>query len=167
MLIGVLVGVWIGGSVSEFIFKKLMAFIIIGCVAILFYLESKKSTTIPNNRLVANATGFLAGFATMIGNLAGPIVNVYFLAMRFPKNEFIGTAAWLYFIVNLFKLPFHFFVWETVTTRTLMLNLALVPAVLLGFFVGVAIVKLISNLNYRRFVLIATVIGGIILLFRP
>jgi hypothetical protein len=86
--------------------------------------------------------------------------------MRFPKNEFIGTAAWLFFIINLFKLPFHILVWNTVTLESLVLNSVLVPVVVLGFFVGVSIVKLISNVNYRRFILLVTAIGGIILFFR-
>ena len=86
--------------------------------------------------------------------------------MRFPKNEFIGTAVWLFFIINIFKLQFHFFVWETVTVESFILNSVLITAVILGFFVGVLIVKLISILNYRRFILILTAIGGVILLFR-
>ena len=32
MLVGVLVGVWVGNDISEMLFKKLMAVIIIGCV---------------------------------------------------------------------------------------------------------------------------------------
>ena len=124
MVVGVLVGVWIGNDVSEVVFQRIM-----------------------------------------IGNLAGPISNIYFLATRLPKNEFIGTAAWLFFIINLFKLPFHFFVWHTVTTETLILNTTLIPVVILGFFIGASIVKLISNLNYRRFILIVTALGGILMLF--
>jgi len=166
MIVGVLVGVWIGNDISEEIFKKLMAIIIIGLVVLMFITESRKLTTVPKSKLFSWIMGFLAGFTTMIGNLAGPVSNIYFLATRLPKNEFIGTAAWLFFIVNVFKLPFHFFVWKTVTLQTLVLNSVLVPFVVLGFFVGVAIVKLISNLNYRRFILVVTAIGGLILLFR-
>lgn len=166
MIIGVLVGVWIGNDISEIIFKKMMAIIIIVSVLIMFYTENRKSTSIPSNRFFASGTGFLAGFATMIGNLAGPIANIYFLAMRFPKNEFIGTAAWLFFIINVFKLPFHFFIWKTVTKETLILNSVLLPAVFLGFFLGAYMVKLISNVNYRRFILIVTAIGGVVMLFR-
>ncbi len=166
MVVGVLVGVWIGNDISETIFKRMMAVIIIVSVIIMFYTENRSSTTVPRNRFFSGTTGFLAGFATMIGNLAGPIANVYFLAMRFPKNEFIGTAAWLFFIINVFKLPFHFFVWKTVTKETLILNSALIPVVFLGFFLGAYIVKLISNVNYRRFVLIVTAIGGVVMLFR-
>lgn len=166
MIVGVLVGVWLGNDISELIFKRLMAIIIIGSVILMFLSEQRKSESVPKTKLFSWITGFLAGFTTMIGNLAGPVSNIYFLAMRFPKNEFIGTAAWLFFIINLFKLPFHFFVWKTVTPETLVLNSVMIPVVIAGFFVGVKIVKRISNLNYRRFILIVTAIGGVILLFR-
>lgn len=166
MIAGVLVGVWVGNDISEILFKRLMAIIIVVSVLIMFYTESRKSTKVSTNKLFSSGTGFLAGFTTMIGNLAGPISNIYFLAMRFPKNEFIGTAAWLFFIINVFKLPFHIFVWKTVTIETLVLNSVLIPAVIVGFFLGAYIVKLISNVNYRRFILIVTAIGGVIMLFR-
>ena len=166
MVIGVLLGVWLGNDISEEIFKKLMAIIIIGSVVTLFYSENRKSSKIPTSRIFSSSAGLLAGFTTMIGNLAGPIANIYFLAIRLPKNEFIGTAAWLFFIINIFKLPFHFFVWKTVSVETLVLNSVLVPVLLLGFFIGVSLVKLISNLHYRRFILAVTAIGALILLFR-
>lgn len=166
MVIGVLVGVWVGNDISEVVFKRIMAIIIIVSVILMFYLENRKSTRVPTNRWFSNSAGFLSGFSTMIGNLAGPIANVYFLATRLPKNEFIGTAAWLFFLINVFKLPFHFFVWKTVSLETLVLNSVLIPTVILGFFLGAYLVKLISNLNYRFFILIVTAIGGVILLFR-
>ena len=166
MIVGVLVGVWVGDKISEMLFKRLMAIIIIASVLLMIYTENKNSKSIPKSKLFSSSTGFLAGFTTMVGNLAGPISNIYFLAMRFPKNEFIGTAAWLFFIINVFKLPFHIFVWKTVTPETLVLNSVLVPAVIIGFFLGAYIVKFISNVNYRRFILIVTATGGIILLFR-
>ncbi|AUP79739.1 sulfite exporter TauE/SafE family protein [Flavivirga eckloniae] len=166
MIIGVLIGVWIGNDISETVFKRIMAVIIIFSVLIMFYTENRKTTKIPTNKWFSGTAGFLAGFTTMVGNLAGPVSNIYFLAMRLPKNEFIGTAAWLFFIINVFKLPFHFFVWKTINKETLILNSVLIPAIIIGFFVGVAIVKLISNINYRRFILIVTAAGGIIMMFR-
>lgn len=165
MIAGVLVGVWVGNDISELLFKRLMAIIIICSVFIMAYTERKKSDSIPTNKWFSSGTGFLTGFTTMIGNLAGPVSNIYFMTMRFPKNEFIGTAAWLFFIINVFKLPFHIFVWGTITKETLVLNFVLIPAVVIGFFLGAYIVKLISNVNYRRFILIVTAIGGFAMLF--
>ncbi len=166
VIIGVLIGVWVGNDISEVLFKKIMAIIIIVSVIIMFYTEKRQSTNIPKSKLFSSSLGFLAGFTTMVGNLAGPISNIYFLATRLPKNEFIGTAAWLFFIVNVFKLPFHFLIWKTVTKDTLILNSVLIPVVFLGFFLGAYIVKLISNVNYRRFILIVTALGGLVMLFR-
>lgn len=166
MIVGVLVGVWLGHEISQSIFKKLMAMIIIGSVILMFISESRNSTSVPKSKFFSWIAGFLAGFTTMIGNLAGPVANIYFLAMRLPKNEFIGTAAWLFFIINVFKLPFHFFVWKTVNKETLILNSVMIPVVIAGFFVGTYLVKLMSNLNYRRFILMVTAIGGVILLLR-
>lgn len=166
MVLGVLVGVWLGNYISEELFKKIMAIIIIVSVLIMFYTERKRSAIIPTNPFFSVTAGFFSGFSTMIGNLAGPIANVYFLAMRLPKNEFIGTAAWLFFIINVFKLPFHFLVWKTVSKETLVLNTVLLPVIVVGFFSGIWVVKQISNVNYRRFILILTAVGGIIMLFR-
>jgi len=166
MIFGVLVGVWIGNDISEIVFKKMMAIIILIVVVAMIFLEFKKNSNIPKNKFFVAIMGFSAGFATMIGNLAGPISNIYFLAIRFPKNEFIGTAAWLFFIVNVFKIPFHIFVWKTVTVETLVLNSVLIPAIIIGFIIGIIIVKKFSNNNYRKFILFITAVGGIIMLFR-
>lgn len=166
MLVGVLIGVWVGNDISEIVFKRLMAIIVLLSVGVMIFTERIKAYNIPNSKFFSGIMGFLTGFTTMVGNLAGPISNVYFLAIRFPKNEFIGTAAWLFFIVNAFKLPFHIFVWKTITKETLTLNLVLIPALVIGFFTGAYIVKLINNVNYRKFILVVTTIAGIILLFR-
>ena len=166
MVIGVLVGVWLGSFISEVLFKRIMAVIIISSVLIIFYSEKRSSAHIPKSSIFSVSAGFFAGFCTMIGNLAGPITNIYLLATRIPKNEFIGTAAWIFFIINVFKLPFHFLVWKTVTKETLVLNSALLPIIVVSFFLGTWIIKQISNVNYRRFILIITAIGGLIMLFR-
>lgn len=166
MIVGVLVGVWVGNEISEYIFKKTMAVIIVVSVLLMLFFESKNSTAIPKNKLFSSSMGFLAGFTTMIGNLAGPISTIYFLAIRFEKNEFIGTAAWLFFIVNVFKVPFHIFVWKTVTLETIVLNSVLTPMIIIGFLVGVKVVKKIPNSFYRKFILFITAVGGVIMFIR-
>lgn len=110
--------------------------------------------------------GILAGITTMIGNLAGAFSNIFFLAMRLPKNEFIGTAAWVFFFINLFKLPFHILVWETITPETLLVNAVLLPGVALGLFLGVRLVRVIREGFYRKMILILTALGALILLLR-
>lgn len=165
-LIGVVIGAFLGKDMPEFIFKQLMAIIILVTVVIMIFWEYKKVAKVPSHWIFASTMGLLAGITTMIGNLAGAFSNVYFLAMRLPKNHFIGTAAYLFFIINLFKLPFHIFMWETVNMTSITLSLKLLPAVLLGFILGVRIVKLITDQWYRKIILFLTAIGAIIIYFQ-
>jgi uncharacterized protein len=166
MFLGVLLGVWFGNDISEQLFKHIMAVFILLTVIIMIWMDRKKTLGIPKHWLFTGNMGFLAGFTSMIGNLAGAFATIYFLAMRLPKNEFIGTAAWLFFIVNVFKLPFHIFVWKTVTTESLFLNLFLIPGIIIGFFTGVTLVKLLNNEIYRKFILVVTAVGALLILFR-
>jgi len=167
MAVGVLLGVWWGNDISEVVFKQVMAVFILVTVVIMFWMDRRKSPVgIPRHWVFSSGMGLLSGITSMIGNLAGSFANIYFLAMRLPKNEFIGTAAWLFFIINVFKLPFHIFVWKTVTKESLMINAILVPGIIVGFFTGIAIVKVINNALYRKFILIVTAIGAILILFR-
>ena len=108
--------------------------------------------------------GLLAGFTTMIGNLAGAFSNIYFLAMRLPKNNFIGTAAWLFFIINAFKVPFHIWTWKTINSHSILISLKLIPFVIIGLVLGVFFVQKIENESYRKLILIFTAAGGIAIL---
>ena len=166
MALGILVGVMIGKDLPERLFKIAMVGIIFVSLALMVFWDLRKSKTVPKHWSFASASGILAGLTTMIGNMAGPFTNLYFLMLRLPKNEFVGTAAWLFFITNLFKVPFHVFVWETITWQTLQLNLKLFPALLVGFFLGVRILRYINNTVYRKFILIVTAIGAIAILLK-
>ena len=156
----------VGGKfISESVFRYGMAGIILFSVALMWYWENKKDKTIPSHWTFASSIVALAGFTTMVGNLAGAFSNIYFLAMRLPKNTFIGTAAWLFFIINSFKIPFHILSWETINNSSILKSLELVPFVLLGLVSGVYIVKRIKDDSYRKLILIFTAIGGIAILF--
>jgi uncharacterized membrane protein YfcA len=166
MMVGVLIGSIIGKDLNEATFKIGMAIVILGSVIMMFWWDRRKSKIVPTHWAFAGLMGLLAGITTMIGNLAGSFANIFFLAMRLPKNEFIGTAAWLFFIINIFKLPFHIWSWETITAETLLFDLKLVPAIVIGLFAGVRLVKIIKDDFYRKMILILTALGAIVILFR-
>ena len=166
MVAGVLVGVVLGKDLPEDLFKSCMAIIILISVAMMYYRERKKDRKVPNHSSFAALMGLMAGFTTMVGNLAGAFSNIYFLAIKLPKNEFIGTAAWLFFIINLFKIPFHIWSWGTINQLSFQISLSLVPAVILGFMFGISLVKKIKNDRYRQLILLLTGLGGLAIFFQ-
>jgi uncharacterized protein len=79
--------------------------------------------------------GWLAGATTMLANAAGPVMTIYLLACRLPKYEFVGTAAWFFFAINLLKVPFSASL-GLINSTSLLFNLLLAPGVVAGIFAG-------------------------------
>ena len=166
MAIGIIIGVFWGKDMDELLFRKIMAVIIVITVIIMLLMEMRRSGAVPSHPLFAASTGIVAGITTMLGNLAGAFSNLYFLAMRVSKNNFIGTAAWLFLVINLFKLPFQVIYWQNITTGTFKTDLFLLPAVAIGFILGVAIVKRIHEDQYRKVVVFLTLIGAAVIFLK-
>ncbi len=165
MVIGVIAGAWFGNEIDEATFKKFMAAIIVLAIIAMLLNELRKNQKVPQNKALAAVLGLAAGFTTMLGNLAGPFADLYFLLVRFDKKQFIGTAAWLFLFINLFKVPFHLFVWETISRPTLVISTILIPITLVGFAFGVRIIRFIKEEIYRKMIIALTLIGAIVILF--
>jgi uncharacterized membrane protein YfcA len=163
MLGGVLLGVWYGKNLPEADFKKGMALLILLSVALMWFLEKAKRLRIPDNRAFAGIMGTVSGFSTMVGNLAGPFSELYFLAIRMPKEMFIGTAAWLFFLVNLFKLPFHIWSWNTIHLDSLYADIVLLPMEVLGLWMGIVLVRRLNQDYFRKSIMILTTLGSLLI----
>ena len=166
MAAGILIGVYAGKDMDEAIFRKVMAIIIILTVIIMVVMEILKTENIPTHPMFAATTGVMAGITTMLGNLAGAFANLYFLAMRLPKNHFIGTSAWLFLVINLFKLPLQVLYWKNISVSSVQTDLLLLPALALGFLAGLKIVKRIKDDHYRKVVIILTLIGAVVIFLK-
>lgn len=163
MALGVILGTWVGDTLTEEAFRKGMAAVILLAVIVMFLWDKKKSKNVPQHIAFAGVMGLTAGFTTMVGNLAGSFANIFFLAMRLPKDAFIGTTAWLFLIINLFKVPFHIWSWKTINIETIQVSAITIPAIFLGLFVGIHLLKRVNDALFRKFILVMTGIGAIII----
>ena len=166
IIIGVLIAVFVGDNISAALFKKVMAGIVAMGAFLMLWTKRLKWTDISVPKPVTVVIGLIVGFTTMLGNLAGPFSDLYFIAGRFPKDHFIATTAWLFFFINIFKLPFHIFVWETIDMTTLQYDVLLLPIVAIGFLVGYRLVKLFNNESFHYYVIGMTLLGGLFMLFQ-
>ena len=166
MVVGVLLGVWFGQGIDEYIFKKVISVIIVFSLLLMIYTETAKNTSFPSKMWFSTSMGLIAGFTTMLGNLAGAISNIYFLALKIDKNTFIGTAAWIFLFINLFKLPFQVIFWNNITAKTLTLDLVVLPALLLGFYLGLKFVGKVHDALFRKLVMVITFLGALLILFK-
>jgi uncharacterized protein len=163
---GIAAGTVVGKYIDDKTFRLIMAIIIVISVVVMLWLKKgSHKKEIPHNKLFAGITGISGGFTSMIGNLAGSVMAVYFLAVQLPKNIFIGTTAWFFLIINWMKVPSHVFSWHTITIDTALLALCTLPAIGLGAVAGIFIVGKISENNYRSFITVMTIIAALFMMF--
>lgn len=164
--LGLVVGVLIGDTIPESTFRNLIAIIVLASLGLLAFHQLRGREIAVKPALWSSALlGIAGGFATMVGNAAGPIMVLYLASMGFKKNTFIGTGAWFFFIVNLAKVPLHVIFWGTITGSTLLVNLIAAPVIVFGAFLGLSLVKRISERPYRIFILVSTAVVAIRLFF--
>jgi hypothetical protein len=113
--------------------------------------------------LFAAIFGIFAGITTMMANAAGPIMLIYLLLMRLPKDEYIGTAAWYFAILNWLKVPFMVHL-GLINWNSLFFNAKLFPLVLAGAVLGVWGAKKLTEQSFRLWIQIFTIIAAIKLL---
>lgn len=133
---------------------------------LLFVWRQRKTTVIPQpDWKHAGFYGTSAGFATMVANAAGPIMNMYLLSKQLPREEFVATGAWFFFIVNISKVPVYANL-GLFSSQSLAFDAALIPFVIGGALTGR---KLLTIMPERVFVnsVVALAFLATLLLFLP
>lgn len=106
--------------------------------------------------------GAATGFASTVANAAGPVMNLYLLTRRLPKEQFVATGAWFFFILNLVKAPVY--AWYGLYSReSLLFDLTVVPIVLAGALAGRWLVYRIPQRPFEVLVIGLTAISCLFL----
>lgn len=148
-------------SLSEPVIRRVIAAIIL---AMLLIHVRRRFGTVSDFRGSSGFYGVLAGFATTVANASGPVMNLYLLSKKLPKEQFVATGAWFFFVVNLTKVPiyasYHLF-----SRASLTFALLEVPAVILGALTGRWLVHRVSQKTFDSLVLILTAACCVLLFF--
>jgi uncharacterized membrane protein YfcA len=72
---------------------------------------------------------------------------------------FLGTTAWFFLTVNLFKVPFSVGL-DLITVDSLILDAWLVPAVLAGAVLGRVVVHRLDQSRFERLILVFVVLSS-------
>jgi len=107
---------------------------------------------VPHSREFAGGMGVATGVSTMLANAAGPVMGLYLLAIAVPKYELVGTSAWFFLIVNVFKVPFSAQL-GLIHGTTLLFNLLLIPVIAAGIWVGRMLMPLVSQAVFEALLL--------------
>lgn len=163
--IGVGLGFLAVGRIDDTQVRRLIGVILLALVVLQWWRQRQArrnpdDLSVPDSLWFAASVGIAAGFTTMVANAAGPIMVLYMLAMRLPKMEFIGTAAWFFFLINCFKVPFSYGL-GLINPTSLGIDLRLAPVVIAGAFSGRMIIPYINQSLFELLALVFTVLAAL------
>ena len=163
-LLGLIAALYIGAAANDHQFKQIIALSVLLSLLLMIWNDKlRKQNNFTGHPAFAAIFGVLGGFATMIGNVAGPVFAIYLLALHLNKKNYIGTTAWFFAIINLTKLPLQFLVWNNIHLESLLIDLLAVPFVMIGAYLGIKVVHIISEKSYRWAVVVITFISALLI----
>lgn len=167
-MVGILVGFALFSHIPEDRFRLVMGVLVLMLVAAQYlrrYLLSKVAAADRQHRgpnwLAGSVLGLVGGINTMLANSAGPFMAMYLLLdPTLGKWQFVGTNAWMFFIINTSKLPFS---WSLglITGQTLLFNLCLIPGILAGVVVGRALLERISQRVFEELLILFCLVAAL------
>jgi uncharacterized membrane protein YfcA len=110
-------------------------------------------------------TGIAAGVFTMVANAAGAIMTLYLLEQNLSRFVFMGTSAWFFLALNLFKVPFSFGL-GMINPGSFQLALMLAPFAMLGAAVGKPLLRRINQNAFELSALVLTLVAAVRLLLQ-
>lgn len=146
-------------SWSEPVLRRVIGVIVIVMVVIYMWRRLRPASQVSGNPAFY---GVASGFASTVANAAAPVMNMYLISQRLPKEQFVATGAWFFLFVNLAKVPIY--AWHSLFSRqSLLFDLSMAPAVLLGSVTGLWFLRRISQPLFEVSVIVLTGVSAVFL----
>ncbi|MFZ6775030.1 sulfite exporter TauE/SafE family protein [Undibacterium sp. SXout7W] len=164
-VLGILLGTFAFGVMSDQLVKSAIGLIAVGFT--LDRLVRKRGRTPADQRppgIFGWLSGMVAGFTSTLAHAGGPPVMIYLLSWRQPRDTFVATTVFFFFVINLAKLPFYIGL-GLFSLETLKMSAILLPLVPIGVWTGMRVLRLIPERPFYLFATAALGLSGIKLLW--
>ena len=166
-LVGIGIGLMLIGRMNEHRLGQVIGAIVLFCLAlqVVRHVLSGDVDNYQPKKWHGSLIGLVAGVTTTIAHAAGPVVALFLVPQRLPKEVFVGTGILVFALINWLKVPF-FLYQEVCTPKTVRLSLMLMPFVPVGVMLGVWCNRRLSPVGFIRVIYIMLFVTGSYLLIR-
>ncbi|WP_411826168.1 sulfite exporter TauE/SafE family protein [Luteolibacter sp. AS25] len=165
-LVGLGLGWFLLGEIDDLLAKRLIGI----CVLLMIVVQVFRRVSPDVFSRMADSSGFglgagvLGGFATMLANAAGPVIQLYLMSRRTPKMEMLGVGARFFLLINIIKLPLNAKL-ATITQDSLWENAKLVPGVVIGVVAGRWLIGRVPQAAFEWMIVGFSLLAAVRLLF--
>jgi uncharacterized membrane protein YfcA len=137
--------------------------ILIGSVCLAFVaiqawgLTGRRVPTLPSHPASSVAVGTTAGFVSTLSHGAGPLVSLYLLQEKLPRQILVGTQVFYFLLVNSAKVPtyVHF---KVINRSTLLDSIWFIPLIPLGTLAGAWMIKRVPEKPFAIILYVAAAV---------
>lgn len=166
VVVGVIVGVQLIGVLSP---RQLN--IAIGTLAVLFVVFQfvkerifRAEGTFAASHAVGVPCGIAAGVTSAVAHGAGPLVAVYLIPQKLPKETYMSTHVLIFTLINWIKMPFYV-ANDLINKETLTTDAYYLPLIPLGVWIGLWLNRRFSEKLFLQLVYGFTLATGLQLIF--
>mgnify|MGYP000897578492 CR=1 FL=1 len=148
---GIVPAYFLLGWLDDDQFRPILGGLILALLALEFARQHLGWSRLVQRPWFTGAMGFLAGFGSTAANAGGPMMTIYLLGQGVAKEQFIGTCAWFFFLLNLTKvIPFSLL--GMFTRETVGFGLAMSPLAIAGAISGIWLLPRVSQRVFNALV---------------
>ena len=160
--LGLLGGWFLLGRIDDAVARRVIGWVVLAMVAVQLGRRwwPHAYQEMADSRGFGLAAGIAGGFATMLANAAGPIIQLFLLSRRFGKMDMVGVGARFFLLVNLAKVPLSAGL-SLISPVTLLENAKLLPAMWLGVWLGGKLLQRVPQRLFEWLVVIFAILAGL------
>ncbi len=136
---------------------------LIGMICLLFVgmqawgLTGRKVPTLPTHPRSSLAVGTTAGFVSTLSHGAGPLVTLYLLQEKLPRQILVGTQVFYFLLVNSAKVP-TYVAFGYINRSTLLDSIWFIPLIPLGTLAGAWMNKRVPEKPFAAILYVAAAV---------
>ena len=167
IIFGIFVGVYFLSRATNESLKQTIGIIVLLLVILYPISQRLQSSNFSLNlrypKTLRLSLGVMTGFMSMVANSGGPPMSIYLLLRKNTVLKFMGNNAWLFFMVNLFKVPFVFAL-GLLNFQSVSYIIPALPLVPLGALLGRKVIGKLNQELFQKITLISAALAGLNLL---
>ncbi|WP_421869272.1 sulfite exporter TauE/SafE family protein [Motiliproteus sp.] len=147
LVLGMALGSWLLQGLDADRFRLLTGTMILAMLGLSLWLDDHQSQWL-RHPLASRGAGLLGGLISMTTNTAGPLLSLYLMEQPLDKRAYMSTRAWIFILVNVFKVPLliglGLMTWESTQT-----SLWGIPGLALGGLIGFWLVRRLQFAQFK------------------
>lgn len=153
-----------------FVPEKGVLFLVLGLLPFLLWLPKGIFQGDVEKPLHAMFCGFLVMALNLVAGVAGPALDFFFVKTALTRQEVVATKAITMFVSHIVKIGYFgipmIAVMGMATLPPLWVFGAAIPAVMIGTFVGIQVLKTLSDVGFRSYTRYLVTLVGLVYLVR-